>query len=384
MSKSAVYLDHNASAPLLPEAAAAIADSLSLVGNPSSVHAHGRALRALVDKERTKIATCAGASRRDVVFTGSATEALTQAIIGSVPAFKINEILVSGGEHMAVLRAAKATGLPVSMIGLDASGKIDLGDLSAHLERIEAAGHVALVVVHLVNNETGVVQPLAAIETKVGPTPHRLVVDAVQAFGKCELDFATRAADMMAVSSHKIGGPTGIAALLMKPHCDEVRLIPGGGQELGRRGGTECWPLIAGFGAAVNQFQTHYDAEKIGALVSALENGLRKLAPDVVVFGAEADRIGNVSNFAIPGLGSAVAMMGLDLEGVSVSSGSACSSGKVGRSHVLAAMGVAPELSDCALRVSFGWSSTQEDLNAFMQAFTKVLDRHRKAQGQAA
>ncbi len=352
---------------------------LELVGNPSSVHGHGRALRGVIDRARGDVARLAGAERGQVVFTGSATEALTQAIIGGAKTFKSDGLLLTAGEHAAVLSAASATGLPVSTVGLDRSGRIDLHQLRAALAVAE--GNL-LVAVHWVNNETGVVQPIAEINALVGPTPHTLVVDAVQAFGRLPLDFAASAPDMMAVSAHKIGGPAGVGALLVKSHADTVRLIPGGGQELGRRGGTESAPLIAGFGAAAAQ--NAYDVERMRALVERTEAGLRNMAPDVVIFGADAVRAGNVVNFAVPGVASATAMMALDLAGISVSSGSACSSGKVGPSHVLAAMGVPPELAACALRVSFGWNSTAEEADAFLASYETILQRQRARRGEAA
>lgn len=189
---------------------------------------------------------------------------------------------------------------------------------------------------------------------------------------------------MMAISAHKIGGPVGVGALLAKAHADGVRLIPGGGQEQNRRGGTMSAPLIAGFGAAADAFPARYAAAGVRDLVARLEAGVVEIAPDAVVFGAKAWRLGNVVDFAAPGLKASVAMMGLDLMGLSVSSGSACSSGKVGPSHVLAAMNVAPDLADCALRVSLGWSSTIEDVEAFLSGFAEVLGRHNRRQGRAA
>jgi cysteine desulfurase len=188
----------------------------------------------------------------------------------------------------------------------------------------------------------------------------------------------------MAVSGHKIGGPQGVGALLMKGHADQVRLIPGGGQETGRRGGTEAAALIAGFGAAAEVFADRFYAANVSELIRTAEEAMRNLAPDLVVFGEKADRIGNVSNFAVPGLKNSVAMMGLDLKGVSVSSGSACSSGKVGPSHVLRAMGVPAELSECAMRLSVGWNSTGADIEAFLEGFSEVLGRHRERRGRAA
>ncbi|ODT71715.1 MAG: hypothetical protein ABS75_07095 [Pelagibacterium sp. SCN 63-23] len=381
MTRPAVYLDHNAASPLRPEARAALVAALDLQGNPSSVHAHGRALRDLIETGRQRVARLAGAETRQVVFTGSATEAITQAIVGGARAFSAGAIVASAGEHAAVLKAAEATGLPVWTIPLDAEGRIDLDQLAQLLARANAEGITLLVAVHWVNNETGVVQPIGRINAMVGPTAHHLVVDAVQAFGKLPLDFAASAPDMMAISGHKIGAPAGIGALLVKGHADIVRLIPGGGQEQGRRGGTESAALISAFGAAAEA--AHYDDEAMRALTARVESGLKAIAPDVVIFGEATERVGNVVNFAVPGLGNATAMMALDLMGLSVSSGSACSSGKVGASHVLAAMGVDKALAASALRVSFGWNSTGEDADAFLAGFETLLARHKRA-GKAA
>jgi cysteine desulfurase len=379
MSRRAIYLDHNAASPLLPEAQEALVSALELTGNPSSVHAHGRALRNLLDTARSQVAAAAGAERKQVVFTGSATEAITQAIIGGAKTFSSSGIVISAGEHAAVTKAAEATGLPVTNIALRADGSIDLEQLAAILASAEGD---LLIALHWVNNETGVVQPIQAINALVGPTRHALFIDAVQAFGKLELDFAASAPDMMAVSGHKIGAPAGIGALLVKSHADLVRLIPGGGQEQGRRGGTEAAAMIAAFGAAAGSFPARYKQAGVQQVVAKLEADLKALSPDAVIFGE--NRLGNVTNFAVPGVKSATAMMGLDLLSLSVSSGSACSSGKVGPSHVLAAMGVPADLADCALRVSLGWNSTVNDVDAFVAGYQSVLERQRARQGHAA
>lgn len=381
MAKETVYLDHNAASPLRPEARAALLAGLDLVGNPSSVHAHGRALRNLMETGRRQVAALAGAEPRQVVFTGSATEAITQAVIAGARYFQAGAIVLTAGEHAAVLKAAEATGLPVWTIGLNGDGCIDLDQMSALLARAETEGTTLFVAVHWINNETGVVQPIERINAMVGPTRHTLFVDAVQALGKLPLEFAASAPDMMAISGHKIGAPAGIGALLVKAHADTVRLIPGGGQEQGRRGGTESAALIAAFGAVAAA--AHYVGEEMEALTARIETGLAALAPDVVIFGQGATRIGNVTNFAVPGLGNATAMMALDLAGLSVSSGSACSSGKVGASHVLAAMGVPKDIASCALRVSFGWNSTMADAEAFLAGFETLLSRQKRG-GKAA
>jgi cysteine desulfurase len=382
MKQSAIYLDHAAAAPLLPAARVALVAALELAGNPSSVHGHGRKLRNLIEAARDQVALVAGAERRQVVFTGSATEAITQAIVGGARAFAASAVLVSAGEHTAVLNAAASTTLPMRTIGLRSDGQIDLDQLAAQLAQADGANETLLVALHWVNNETGVVQPVSRINALVGPTRHTLFIDAAQAFGKLPLDFAASAPDMMAVGGHKIGAPAGIGALLVKSHADEVRLIPGGGQEQGRRGGTEAAALIAAFGAAASAFPELYAAADTSALVGRLENGLNRLGAGAVVIGAE--RIGSITNFAVPGMASATTMMALDLMGLSVSSGSACSSGKVSSSHVLAAMGVAPELASCALRVSLGWNSGAAEVDALLAALDTILQRHRAKQEHAA
>lgn len=382
MARQAVYLDHNAAAPLLPEAWAALLAALELTGNASSVHSHGRALRDQIETARGQVAVLAGADSKQVVFTGSATEAITQAIVGGARTFAADAVVFSGGEHAAVTKAAEATGLPATAIGLFPDGSVDLEQLSARLVEADEKGETLLVALHWVNNETGVVQPIGRINAMVGPTRHTLFIDAVQALGKLPLEFAASAPDMMAVSGHKIGAPAGIGALLVKGHADTVRLIPGGGQEQGRRGGSPATALIAAFGAAAAAYPQHYEAAGVPALLERLEVGLRSIAADTVFFGA--DRIGNTTNFAVPGVQNTTAMMALDLAGLSVSSGSACSSGKVGPSHVLAAMGVAPELAQCALRVSLGWSTTAEDVDAFLAGYQSILSRQRGREGEAA
>ncbi|MDB5505633.1 MAG: hypothetical protein JWR75_271 [Devosia sp.] len=384
MPGSPVYLDHNASAPLLPEARDAMLRALELTGNPASVHGHGRRLAELIERARGQVATLAGAERGQVVFTGSATEAIHQALVGGARALGVGRVAVADGEHDAVLKAAELSGRPVLHIGLDGDGRIEVAGLAAIMRDADARGERVLVAVQAVNNETGVVQPLGAIAALVGPSPHYLFVDAVQALGKLPLDFAATAPDMMAGSAHKIGGPVGVGALLMKAHCDGVRLLQGGGHEQGRRAGTQSAALIAGFGAAATAFPGRYAAAGVEVLVDRLESGILSMADDAVIFGGRVERVGNVVNFAVPGVANTVTMMGLDLMGLSVSSGSACSSGKVGASHVLKAMGVPNELAGCALRVSFGWSSTESDVDAWLSGFETILARHRLRRGRAA
>ena len=379
MTKDNIYLDHNASAPLLPLAKQEIIAALELAGNPSAIHSSGRVLADIIEKARKNIALATGAKTSQVVFTGSATESITQAIVGGARELKIDKIIITQGEHAAALKAAKISGVETIELFLLDNGYIDVAQLKSIIEDIDKDNQTALICVHHVNNETGIIQPLKEIEAIIGASKHYLFVDAVQSFGKLELDFASSPIDMMAISSHKIGGPVGIGALLMKSHCDAVCLIPGGGQEKNRRGGTLSAPLIAGFGAAAIEFPKKYNTKLIAELVGKLETGLKNLKPEVVIFAQNSNRMGNIVNFAIPNLSASVALMGLDLEGVEVSSGSACSSGKVTYSHVLCAMGISPLLATGRLRVSLGWNSTEKDIEGFLIAFEKVLKAHEKA-----
>lgn len=383
-SGSAIYLDHNATTALLPAAREALCAALDATGNPASVHAHGRAARALVEKARRAVAARAGARPADIVFTGSATEAIAGALRSAPQTLDVAEIILSSAEHMAALKGAEAAGVPVTTIGVGPEGLVDLDTLARALAAADAAGRRALVVLHAVNNETGVVQPYAEVAALVAPTPHLLLVDAVQLFGRRPLDFTSLKADMMAVSGHKIGAASGVGALIVGPRAEAIRLLPGGGQEQGRRSGTEAVALIAAFGAAAEAFPGAWDEARLMALRDRVETGLLELAPDRAIFGAGAPRMGHVSNFAVPGLVSANALMGLDLMGVSISSGSACASGKVTRSHVLDAMGVDRALAEGGLRVSFGWSSTKADADGFLSAFAEILRRHKAQKGIAA
>ncbi len=383
MSNSQVYLDHNASAPLLAEARTSMIQAMALTGNPSSVHRHGRTLSNIVEGARRSVASISGAQPEQIVFTGSATEAITQAIVGGVHAFNFDRVIVSGGEHSAVSAAAKLTEARVETAKMLASGLIDIADLKKRLQQADIAGHRVLVAVQMVNNETGVIQPLAEVEALVGDREHMLLVDAVQGLAKLPMTFDFDACDMMAISAHKIGGPAGVGALLVKNHCDPVRIIPGGGQERGRRGGTQSAILMAGFGAAAKTYSARFDLQRAAELIDFLEERLLALCPDLVIFGKDAPRIGSVSNFALPGLKNSALMMGLDLAGISVSSGSACASGKTSRSHVLAAMGIDDELADCAIRISVGWNTQQHEIELAVAEISRIYHRQ-KTQGKTA
>jgi cysteine desulfurase len=359
------YLDHNATSPLKPAARRAMAAALDRPGNASSIHAEGRKARALIDGAREVIARSLGVLPAMVVFTSGGTEANNLAIHGA----PVERLAVLAVEHPSVIEAAKARGLPLEIIPVDASGRVKLDELSAILKRSPLP---TLLSVMLVNNETGVVQPVRDI-VEIARSANTLVhTDAVQAFGKMPVSFALLGCDLMTISAHKLGGPMGVGALVIRDGLSLEVQMNGGGQELRRRAGTENMPAIAGFAAALDPAPVDQ-----AALRDSLEEGLRALSSDVVIFGRDVERIGNTSCFALPGLSADMALIGLDLEGVAVSSGSACSSGKVARSHVLAAMAVSPQLSTAAIRVSLGWNSTAEDIANFTAAWRRILGRNR-------
>jgi cysteine desulfurase len=378
------YLDHNATTPLRPAARAAMLAALSAGGNASSVHAEGRAARARMDTAREEIARFVGTAPKNVTFTSGATEALNliltpQAEIGGVGPAEI--LLVAGGEHACVLSGHRFPSDTVEVLPLTPTGLLDLAVLEAALAR--HAGRRAILALQAANNETGVIQPVAAAADLVHAAGGVVVCDAVQAAGRISCDFAALGADALAISAHKLGGPQGAGALCFGSGRHHIKdtMLRGGGQERGQRAGTENVAAVVGFAEAVRAVRD--DQPSLGGLRDRLEADILRIAPDAVFFGAEAPRLANTSNFAVPGIEAHVLLMSLDLEGVAVSSGSACSSGKVKRSHVLEAMGVPAALAQGAIRVSLGWTTKEEDLNLFGRAFEKtvrtVRARHKPA-----
>ncbi|MBY0510355.1 MAG: cysteine desulfurase [Rhodospirillaceae bacterium] len=359
---STSYLDYNATTPVLPEAAQAVAASLSLFGNPSSVHAAGRRARAAVEEAREAVAAAMNAAAQHVVFTGSGTEANALALRGLAAANRCTAALSAGIEHPSVLAHVADEHIPV-----DAHGVIDLAALERALGSRAAP---VLVTLMLANNETGVLQPVAqAVELarKYGALIH---IDAVQALGKVPVDFRALGADSMSFSAHKIGGLKGVGALVLRPGVEIAADIPGGGQERRRRAGTEHVSGIAAFGAAARGVPTLLSAApRITALRDELEMQIQSGVPQARIFGAAVARLGNTACIALPGVSSETQVMRLDLAGVAVSAGSACSSGKIAPSPVLLAMGVGESTAKTAIRVSLGWDTTAADVDRFLKVW---------------
>jgi len=366
-----IYLDWNATTPLRPQARAAMIAAMDMVGNPSSVHAEGRKARRLTEDAREVIARGLGTVARRVVFTSGGTEANVLALNPALraPAGLIERLLMSAVEHASVLAGGRFAPAAVQMIPVDTSGVVDLGRLEALL----AGGPPALVSVMAANNETGVLQPVSKVAEIVHQAGSLLLVDAVQAFGKIPLDINRMGADLVTISAHKIGGPKGVGALVLSADVEPIPVLRGGGQERGRRAGTENVAGIAGFAAAAGAALTALDADlaRITALRDRLEAGLRQTT-GVTVFSSEAARLPNTTLFTAPGLKAETAVIGFDLEGIAVSSGSACSSGKVQPSHVLEAMGAGSAAAQGAVRLSLGWSTTEADVDRCLQAWRKL------------
>ncbi|MFL6798510.1 MAG: cysteine desulfurase family protein [Xanthobacteraceae bacterium] len=368
MSKQ-IYLDWNATAPLRQEARMAALAAFDLVGNPSSVHGEGRAARRMIEEARGHVAALVGAEPRDVVFTSGGTEANVLALHPSQPD---ERLLVSAVEHPSVLAGGRFPAGAVERLPVNSEGQVDLSALGLRLRDL---GGKALVSVMLANNETGVMQPISRIAPLVGAEGARLHVDAVQAAGRVDCSVAL-AADVLTLSGHKIGGPKGVGALIQRP-AQRHKLIPvlrGGGQERGMRAGTENVAAIAGFGAAAQVLCKSFVAEstRMATLRERLERKLTAAAPNVTIFGAAAERLPNTTLFAVPGIKAETAIIALDLAGCALSSGAACSSGKVQASHVLAAMGVPVNLARGAIRLSLGPSTTESELDRFIEAWISV------------
>lgn len=371
--RNRVYLDWNATTPLRAEARAAMLAAWDIVGNPSSVHDEGRAARRVVEDARGKVASALGADLRNVVFTSGGTEANALALApglrgnGGAP---VERLIVSAVEHPSVRAGGRFSKDAVLTVSVDASGIVDTDALRSMLE----GKPPTLVSVMLANNETGAIQPIAAIAQIVHDHGGLLHVDAVQALGKISININELNADILTVSAHKIGGPKGVGAVAFAAGVSGLEAaIRGGGQEQGRRAGTENVSAIAGFGASVDAAISGLDtnATLVKHLQKRVESGLKAI-PGTVIFSADVPRIPNTTLCAIAGLKAETAVIAFDLEGIAISSGSACSSGKVQPSHVLAAMGVSPDLAAGALRFSTGWQTTEAEIDRCLEAWIKL------------
>jgi cysteine desulfurase len=368
-----VYLDWNATTPLRPAARSAMLRAYELVGNPSSVHAEGREARRLVEEARTTLATSVGALPRNVVFTSTGTEANALALSPGLRAPSggpVERLLVSAIEHASVLAGGRFPANKIGQIRVTRSGVIELD----HLKALLGDGPPALVSIMAANNETGALQPVADVARIVRGAGGLLHIDAIQALGKIPFDIKVIGADLATFSAHKIGGPKGVGALVVAEGVAGLEpVLRGGGQESNRRAGTENVAGIAGFGAAVRVAiqALPEDAQQMASLRDRLENGIRSVA-GATVFSDDIKRLSNTVLFTAPGLKAETAVIGFDLEGIAVSSGSACSSGKVQPSHVLSAMGYDPTVAQGAVRLSLGWSTEPDDINRALEAWRKL------------
>jgi cysteine desulfurase len=378
------YFDWNATAPPRPQARHAFETALALPGNPSSVHAEGRAARRAVEDARQEVAALVGARASDVFFTSSGTEAnmlaLSPAWETAADKRRRDRLLISAVEHVSVRAGGRFARDAVEDIPVDAEGRVNLAALA---EALEKSKH-SLVSLMLANNETGVIQPVAEAAAIVHAAGGLLHVDAVQAAGRIPCDMATLGADLLTLSAHKIGGLKGTGALVRSSEDLHLAdpLIRGGGQERGLRAGTENVAGIAAFGAAAAAAGREREAEakRMLALRDQLEAGLRSIAPRTVIFGLGAERLPNTTLFTLEGMKAETAVIAFDLEGIAVSSGAACSSGKVQPSHVLAAMGVSPAFQRGAVRISLGWETTETDVERLLGAWRKLATALSKGQ----
>jgi cysteine desulfurase len=382
------YFDWNATTPLRPQAREALLEALAASGNPSSVHAEGRAARNLVEHARVQVAALIGAQPANVFFTSGGTEAnmaaLTPAIETAGDKRPRDRLLMSAIEHSSVRTGGRFPREAIEDIRVTSEGRVDLPALA------EAVGRSSrpLVSLMLANNETGVIQPVAEAASIVRAAGGLLHVDAIQAVGRIRCDIGEMGADLVTLSAHKIGGPKGVGALVRR--SDDIHLaeplIRGGGQERGFRAGTENVAGIAAFGAAAAAARDARAAEaaRMVALRDRLESGLKAISPTVVIFGETAERLPNTTLFTVEGMKAETAVIAFDLEGIAVSSGAACSSGKVQPSHVLAAMGISPALLRGAVRVSLGWTTEEADIERFLAAWRKLASALSKGREIAA
>jgi cysteine desulfurase len=368
------YLDWNATAPLRPQARTAMLAALEVVGNPSSVHGEGRAARKLVEQARAEVAGLVGAPSATVAFTSGGSEANTTALTPSIAiamGAPRDRLLVSAIEHPSVLAGGRFATEAVERIPVDGEGTVDLAWLERRLGELGRAGARPLVSLMAANNETGVIQPVAAAAEIVHRAGGLLHVDAVQVAGRIAWNMTELGADIVTLSAHKLGGPKGVGALIVRDEATFVPLVTGGGQERGHRAGTENVAGIAGFGAAAAAAREALADEqaRTAALRNRLEDGVRAATSAAVIFGAKAERLPNTTLVAMPGARAETLVIAFDLDGIAVSAGAACSSGKVAPSHVLAAMGVVPALARAAIRVSLGPTTAEHDVDRFLEVW---------------
>lgn len=381
MSKQRIYLDYNATAPVRTAAKAAVIAALDHVGNASSIHQEGRKARGLIETARDQIAKLINAQSKEITFTSGGTESNNLVLASNLGALgkkqALAATLLSATEHPSLIKAQQLSPRPVELINVDGNGIVDLKHLEQLLKNWQQKSDLpVLVSVMLVNNETGVIQPMQKIAALVHQYGGFIHADAIQALGKVAIDFENMNVDLLSLSSHKIGGPLGAGVLVIRLGVLVDSYIKGGGQELGLRAGTENIPAISGFGAAAQQCNDEMNSNsKYNEMRENLEVKIKQISPDAIIFAQDAPRVPTTSCFAIKGLTAERALMSLDLAGIAISSGSACSSGKVSQSHVLKAMGINDDVALCALRLSFGWNTKPQELDEFIEEYTKIYQR---------
>ena len=369
MSRSRTYLDWNATAPLRREARAAMVAALDVLGNPSSPHAEGRRARGLIEDAREQVAALVGARPAEVVFTSGGTEANN-----AVLARGWDAIVMSSIEHDSVLTPASSSGARLVEVAVGGDGVVRKESFAGHMAQVGRA----LVSLQMANNETGALQPVAEVAAMARQRGLGMHSDAVQAAGRVPIDMAALGVDYLTLSAHKLGGPKGIGALVVRDGAALPAFIAGGGQERRRRAGTENVAGIAGFGAAAEAASRDLaEIERVRTLRDKLEAEAREITPEALVIAGEAQRLPNTTSLAWPGASAETLVIALDLGGIAVSAGAACSSGKVGASRVLAAMGIAPDMARAAIRISLGPSSGERDVAAFLEAWSHIAATRR-------
>jgi len=366
------YLDHNATSPIRPEVIEASAAAMAVAGNPSAQHGDGRAATSLISNAREAIGLAMGVCAQDIIFNGGGTEGDNTAIHSAVKT-GCKRLLISAMDHPATILTAESYDVTVDILPADKNGVSDMAWLKDKLDKWSAEDGRPFVSLVSANSETGVIQATEQAIDLVHAAGGLILIDAVQALGKLPMTYI---ADYISVSAHKVGGPQGVGALYVAPAVPYTSLLQGGGQERRRRAGTMNVAGIAGFGVAVSAMS---DLSHTQPLRDKLEAGLKAMEPNLTIFGETVERLPNTSFFAVPDTSSMTTMMALDLEGISVSTGTACSSGKVGASRAITAMGLSDKAPMGAIRVSFGYNSTIADVEHFLSAWAKIRKINKKA-----